>query len=64
MAQRHVTLGEIETVIVSGKPIAPDKDGNARLVMEMNGFRFKVVVSKETVGSQHPFVITVTKDPA
>ncbi len=63
MAKRHVTLGEIEKVIAGWDSRYSDKKGNPNLIKRMEGWRFKVVVSKETVGTQHPFVITVAKDP-
>ncbi len=60
---RHVTLGEIEKVIEDPDSDYTDKKGNPNLIRRMGGYRFKVVISKETAGTKRPFVITVAKDP-
>jgi hypothetical protein len=63
MAERHVTLEEVLNVIADWDNRYFDKDGNPNLVKQVGGFRFKVVVSRDTAESERPFVITVTKDP-
>ncbi len=63
MQKRHVTLGEVVKVIESWDNQYTDKVGNPNLIKHMEGFRFKVVISKASAGTKRPFVITVAKDP-